>query len=544
MLRAARSTATDAKALQLLGAALGAQGRHDAALEAFDRAAALQPPSPTLLHNRARALMNLGRRDEALQGYRHALRADPSFAPARAGLAEALDAAGLESYRARRYPEAIASFGEALALDPSRDGTRNSLGGALAAAGRLDEAEECFRAVCARSPGDADAVNNLGTVLQARGDASGAAEQFRRSLAIRPDQSDALTNLGLVMQEEGRMAEAEAFYRRALAAAPDAAIAGYNLGILRLHACDFAEGWPLNELRYRTVPPIATARRFDVPELEARDWGHGHRIALWGEQGVGDRIVYSTLVPELEERGERFVMETDARLVAAYRRAHPRWTVVTRDESAAAFAGCTRHFALASLPRLLRPSLQSFERQPTAVLAADPARSAAYRARLEAPGRLRVGISWRSFQKSARGALERRKSAPLAAFLALSRREDLTLVDLQYGDTESERAEFTAKGGSLTRLEGLDLFHDIDGVLAAVDACDVVLTTSNVTAHFAGALGKRTLLIHLAANPPFHYWAGDGSGRSLWYPSMRIVTDAAMRSWEQAVGRAGDLLGA
>ena len=541
LLRVAQSTATDFVALQVLGAALGAQGRHDGALEAFERAATLQPPTPALLHNRARALLNLGRREEALQGFRQALQGDAAFAPARAALAGALDDAGLESYRARRYPEAIASLGEALALDPSRDGTRNSLGGALAALGRFDEAEECFRAVCARSPGDADAINNLGTVLQARGDLGAAAGQFERALAIRPAHADALTNLGFVRQEEGRFEESEALYRRALAADPGAAIAGYNLGILRLRAFDFAAGWELNELRYKTVPPIATAQRFDVPQFGPDDWGRGERIALWGEQGIGDRIVYSTLVPELEERGERFVMETDARLVGAYRRAHPRWTVVTREESIAAFAQCTRHIALASLPRLTRPSLQSFERQPVSVLAADPERSAQYRARLEAPGRLRVGISWRSFQKSARGALQRRKSAPLAAFLALSRRADLTLVDLQYGDTGDERADFAAQGASLARLAGLDLFHDIEGVLAAIDACDVVLTTSNVTAHLAGALGKRTILVHLGANPPFHYWACDAAGQSLWYPSMRIITDAR---WNEAVETAGERIGA
>jgi hypothetical protein len=63
-----------------------------------------------------------------------------------------------------------------------------------------------------------------------------------------------------------------------------------------------------------------------------------------------------------------------------------------------------------------------------------------------------------------------------------------------------------------------------------------------VTAHFAGALGKRVLLVYLAAIPPFHYWATDASGRCLWYPSMRIVTDAALETWEKAFARAAQLL--
>ena len=612
LLRASAATVGDVAALQILGAACSAQGRHEAALEAFERAARLQAPTPALLHNRAQAHFHLGRLAEAradleralgldaalhpawnllgavfaqlgdgaraesaydkavalrpghppthynraffmhgagrlgdaIRGYRQALQLDPGFAAARGLLVDALNAAGLESYRGKRHAQAIESYAEALALDPSRDDTRNSMGGALAALGRFDEAAECFRAVCARAPGNADAISNLGYVLQARGEIAAAAAEYRRALAIQPDHADALSNLGSLMQEEGRIAEAAALYRRALEADPDAAIAGYNLGILQLNAFDFAGGWELNERRYRTVPPIATARQFDMPQFGADDWGRGQRIALWGEQGVGDRLVYSTLVPELEARGERFVLETDARLAAAYRRAHPHWEVVAREDSAQAFASCTRHIALAGLPRLLRPSLQSFDRQPAAVLAADSARAAAYRARLEAPGRLVIGISWRSFQAAARGALQRKKSAPLQAFLALSRRSDLRLLDLQYGDTAEERSAFAAQGGELARLDDLDLFNDLDGVLAAIAACDAVLTTSNVTAHLAGALGKRTLLIYLAARPAFHYWATDSSGRSLWYPSMRIVTGPGVDSWEKALEGAAALIGA
>jgi ADP-heptose:LPS heptosyltransferase len=79
-------------------------------------------------------------------------------------------------------------------------------------------------------------------------------------------------------------------------------------------------------------------------------------------------------------------------------------------------------------------------------------------------------------------------------------------------------------------------------VLAAIEACDVVVTTSNVTAHLAGALGRETLLVYLRANPTFHYWVPGEDGRSLWYPSVRVVTDASIDSWEAALARVDELL--
>jgi len=247
-------------------------------------------------------------------------------------------------------------------------------------------------------------------------------------------------------------------------------------------------------------------------------------------------------VPELEARGQAFVLEADARLVPAFRRAHPAWTVVSPRESETAFNVCDRHLPIGSLPRLLRRTRDSFERQPKALLAADPDRTARFRSRFESAGALVVGISWRTFQPKTRTYYEGRKNAPLDAFRDLSRARDLRLIDLQYGDTATEFAAFAANGGRLIRLEDLDKFNDLEGLLAAIEACDVIVSTSNVTAHLAGCLGKRTMVVYLRANPAFHYWVADARGRCPWYPSVEIVSDPAMDSWDEALRRVTDRL--
>src|ERR1700740_3005923 len=127
----------------------------------------------------------------------------------------------------------------------------------------------------------------------------------------------------------------------------------------------------MHEVRYHTRPPIAQERAFSVPRFTGADWGKGLRLAIWREQGVGDQILYSTLLPEVEARGQEFVLEADARLVAAFRRAHPGWNGVTPEGSPKAFAGCARHISVATRAGLLRPDRESFRRQPRALLAAD-----------------------------------------------------------------------------------------------------------------------------------------------------------------------------
>jgi tetratricopeptide (TPR) repeat protein len=547
-----------------LGLCYQEAGRNDDAIACYRKALELRPAFAQAHNNLANALKARGALDEAMVHYREAMRLDPHLADAFSNLGMALQERGraeealplleraLElrpqspavlnnlgiAYLERGRPlDAVAAYERALALAPDFHEARTHLGNALAALGEPGRAIACYEAVIAKSPGNADAHSNLGIVLQERGDLDAAAASYARALEARPDHADALNNQGYLLQEQGRRAEAIALYQRALQANPNSARAAYNLALAHLYEGDFERGWELHEARFATSPPVALARAFGVPVLARGDLGQGYTIAIWPEQGVGDQLVYSTLAAELAARGERFVLEVDRRLKPAFARAHPDWRVVTREDSAEAFAACDRHIAVGSLPRLLRPSAASFAAQPRALLEADPTRVQAYRSRVAPSGERVIGIAWRSFQPKARGHVVRRKSAPLDAFRALSASPGVRLLDLQYGDTAQEREAFARAGGALQRLDDLDLFNDLDGLLAAIGACDLVVTTSNVTAHLAGALGKRTLLVYLAGQAPFHYWVPREGDRSLWYPSIELLSAPELDTWERVFER-------
>jgi ADP-heptose:LPS heptosyltransferase len=110
---------------------------------------------------------------------------------------------------------------------------------------------------------------------------------------------------------------------------------------------------------------------------------------------------------------------------------------------------------------------------------------------------------------------------------------------VQYGDTAAERGAIEqALGVQLVRFEEVDYYNDLEELLAILEACDLLITSSNATAHFAGALGKRTWLLYLADQAPFHYWAHGGSRRCLWYPSVEIVTARELTNWYALAGYA------
>jgi ADP-heptose:LPS heptosyltransferase len=108
---------------------------------------------------------------------------------------------------------------------------------------------------------------------------------------------------------------------------------------------------------------------------------------------------------------------------------------------------------------------------------------------------------------------------------------------LQYGDTSEEQAElYAARGLRLTRAAEIDNYNDIDGLAALIDACDIVVTVSNTTAHLAAALGKPVLVMLPFSPGLLWYWHLD-SEDSVWYPGARLFRQHHIGDWAGVIQR-------
>jgi hypothetical protein len=182
--------------------------------------------------------------------------------------------------------------------------------------------------------------------------------------------------------------------------------------------------------------------------------------------------------------------------------------------------------------------VESFTRQPRRVLQAAPERVAHYRSHFG--DGFKLALSWRSARVGRLGAS---KSASLTDFAPLLAVPGVRGIDVQYGDTvEEHKTLHESHGVQIAHAEGVDFYQDLDEVLAILEACDLLITTSNANAHFAAALGKPVWLLYPEERAPFHYWAHGGDHRCLWYPSVEIISAPDLKDWPQLIAHAATKL--
>lgn len=415
----------------------------------------------------------------------------------------------------------------------------------------LDREVAHYESAIETNPDHAEAYIKLGDIRIDQGLYSQAQALYERALGLDPANELARNNLGNALSAQHRWDQAVHQYQRALELNPAIADTQYNLGLARLFRHEFELGWPGYEQRLKCRQLRAGLRKgaqvLDLYERLPRWRGPQaepqQEVAIWGEQGIGDQILFSTLIPELIGAGTRFIFEVDRRLLKAYERAFPgsRFAALSKPPSPI-MKLASRVLLAGSLPGLFRRTRESFSRQPQRLLSADPQRAAYYRGELDRRGRgLKVALSWRSKNASVR--LGPGKSVPLAEFAPLLRVPGVRFVNAQYGDTGAERgAVEAATGAQLLHFDEVDYYNNLEELLAILEACDLLITTSNATAHLAGALGKRTWLLYLSGRPPFFYWAHGGSGGSLWYPSVESVTAPRLTEWAPLIAYAAGRL--
>jgi protein O-GlcNAc transferase len=110
---------------------------------------------------------------------------------------------GIALKNAGRLAEAESCYRQALRVDPACTEAIGNLGIVLRLQKRPAEAIECFRRLIAGHPGLAQAHYSLGNALSDTGDHSGALAAFRKAIEIEPGHFESRVNMGLAQWASG-----------------------------------------------------------------------------------------------------------------------------------------------------------------------------------------------------------------------------------------------------------------------------------------------------------------------------------------------------
>lgn len=192
-----------AEALSVLGQALSVLGRPGEAVDAFSRAAALQPGSAALLCNLAVALLRAGQPAAALAAAERA-RALPPVLP------EAHAAAGHAWNALQNHAQALECFRAALAQRPDHGDALLGVARACRGLGQASGAVVALLRACDIAPGAVEPTLDLAVALQDIGEGAAAGDVLRRGLQAQPQSLALLGNAVLHAQYDPATSEEEA----------------------------------------------------------------------------------------------------------------------------------------------------------------------------------------------------------------------------------------------------------------------------------------------------------------------------------------------
>ena len=515
-----------------LATVLSKQERWDEAIPECEIAVRLQPTRAEFHVNLGNAQSALEEWNEAAAAFRRAADLAPDNADAHANL-------GIALYHLDKPEQATAAQRKAAELRPDAAHIWANLAAAQVDWGDSDAALQSARRALELDPKLPEAHNSVGLALVAKGMHEEAMIAYETAIRLRPHYHKAYNNIGVLLHAQGRFSQALNAYAEAITLAPYYSEAQWNKGILHLLLAEFESGWR----GYEHGLDMRRGRAY-LPSRHIRIWKgeptSGKTIFVLGEQGIGDEIMFASLLPDLIEGGTTCLLKADSRLHPLFQRSMKGLVLLPRGRSALPhIENLTIDFQepMGSLCRWLRPDLASFPSRP-GYLKADPAQVGTLRSRYRDRfgDRPIIGISWRG----GKGRIAEVRSISLSAWAPILTQRGLGFVNLQYGDC---RADLAAARRDL----GVEVFHDdmvdplknLDDFAAQTAAMDLVISIDNSTVHMAGALNVPVWVL-LPTVPDWRWMLGRSD--SPWYSSVRLFRQAMAGDWLPAINRVAEEL--
>ena len=367
---------------------------------------------------------------------------------------------------------------------------------------------------------------NMGIAYKYSGQLEKAREWCKRAIEVE-ETAATLSNYGQLFGETDRADEGREYLEKAVKLDPTMHIARWNLALCLLMTAHrdnhWKQAWEEHDHGQYDGGPRLTRRKTDIAVW---DGTKGKKVLVYGEQGIGDEIMFASMLPDLMRDAE-VILDCHTRLKTLFEKSFGVKCHGTRKDAEVDWLEQEKPdyiLAIGSLGKFYRTDRSQFSGEP--YLKADSAPRGS---------KFRVGISWTGGRLTERVA---KRTVPLSWWDSILSTPGCEFVSLQYTDgAEAEIEMVNAKFGHSVRQEPAAKEQDYYELAKFVKSCDLIITVCTSLVHLAGALGVPCWVMV----PKHPAWRYQNSGPMPWYKSVRLYRqpEADTGAWIPVVQRIG-----
>lgn len=359
---------------------------------------------------------------------------------------------------------------------------------------------------------------------------------------VNTDKSFALHGIGSLYVNAGQPALCKLWSERALAVDPNDRHAMWNKGLAHLELGEWEQGFRIYDTAGFDPAGIMPLERKlkTYGGLPKWDGTPGKTVVTYGEQGVGDEIMFCSMLPDLL-KDCKVIIDCDKRIENMLKRSFPEAVAVypTSDVNAPypwkANHDIDAYVPMGSLGRHYRKKNADFPK--VAYLKADPEKVDIWSKHLATlPEGLNVGISWAGGLKKTRFD---KRTIMLGHMSEVLHTKGVNFISLQYHPWAADECAKVGEKLGVPIYHWGDAIADYEDTAGLLMNLDLVITVNTSLHHLAGSLGVKQWCL----TPVMCAWRYGVSGPSPWYGNCEMYRQKKDGDWKGVLSRVASDLG-
>ena len=439
---------------------------------------------------------------------------------------KALNLIGLCFFKEKKYKESLEYLSQGLTIDKQNLSLLNSIAEVYYKIRNLKKSEEYYLKALNIRPDSYQTLNNIAGFYLETNNSKKALKLYEKALKLFPNEPTILDNLSKTFFSLNKYELAKKFCEKSIKIR-NSPSTQKSLSHIYLREDNYKKAWEYFDGRIYEDDFIYGNESYSLINdklLNKRSVDPKKKLLIVREQGVGDEILYASMYKDVLESFKNIFIETDERLISLfvesfgkkYTSNFKKFGFFSKNQKN--LKNIDQVLYAGSLGYYFRNNLNDFPKKSYLKINENLINKTK-KELTTFKKKFKVGVSWKSLNNN----YAEQKSLNLEKLLDILRLPNIDFFNLQYGNIYKEIKDFNFKHNvNLINLKDVDLLNDFLKIASLLKNLDLFITVSNSTAHLAGALGVKTLLIKPFNQATFFYWH-QKTNKTPWYPSIDLI---------------------